>query len=118
MKKSYTSASGMKTVHYDEAGNKVGESWRGPSGRIIHYDAEGNETGRSYQNASGRMTHYGAQGERRGHSYTAPDGRMRHYHANGTHETTGRFFAKRTEPARAGCLTVLAAIAVVAWICL
>ena len=62
--KSYQNRHG-RTVHYDEAGHKIGESYRSPSGgRVIHYDASGREVGRSYGNPSGRMTHYDSDGNR------------------------------------------------------
>jgi hypothetical protein len=96
---SYTNASG-RTVHYDEAGNKVGVSYRSKSGgRVTHYDAAGNKTGQSYVNASGRMTHYNAQGEKTGTSYTAYPGRIRHYDNNWqkTGDTTNRFLRHSTE---------------------
>lgn len=106
--KSYTNRHG-RTVHYDEAGNKVGESYRSPSGgRILHYDAQGNETGRSYGNPSGRMTHYDASGSRMGTSYTAYPGRIRHYGADGqkTGDTIPSFWGTTTqsnEPKESGC---------------
>ena len=79
MTKSYTNKSG-RTVHYDEAGNRIGVSYRSKTGgRITHYDAQGNLTGRSYQNSTGRMTHYDANGQKTGTSYTAYPGRVRHY---------------------------------------
>ena len=81
--KSYTNPNG-RTVPYDEAGNRVGESRRSPDGRrVIHYDAQGNETGRSYGNASGRLTHYDAEGRQTGVSYRAGSGRIRHYDTEG-----------------------------------
>lgn len=97
--KSYTNSSG-RTVHYDEAGNKVGVSYRNKSGsRVTHYDAAASKTGHSYVNASGRMTHYNAQGEKTGTSYTAYPGRIRHYDNNWqkTGDTTNRFLGHSTE---------------------
>jgi len=99
--KSYTNRHG-RTVHYDEAGHKVGESYRSPSGgRVIHYDASGREVGRSYGNPSGRMTHYDSSGNRTGTSYTAYPGRVRHYNASGqkTGDTVPTFFGNKTEGA-------------------
>lgn len=81
--KSYTSSSGMKTVHYDENRNKVGESWRSASGgKVTHYDANGNKTGVSYGNQHGRMTHYDSDGNHTGASYGNSSGRIRHYDNN------------------------------------
>lgn len=99
--KSYTNRHG-RTVHYDEAGNKVGESYQSPSGgRVIHYDASGREVGRSYGNPSGRMTHYDSDGNRTGTSYTAYPGRVRHYDTSGqkTGDTVPTFFGTQTEGA-------------------
>lgn len=96
--KSYTNRHG-RTVHYDEAGNKVGESHRSPSGgRVIHYDASGRESGRSYGSPSGRMTHYDGDGNRTGTSYTAWPGRIRHYDAQGqkTGDTVPTFWGTTT----------------------
>lgn len=99
MIKSYTNKHG-RTVHYDEAGNKVGVSYQSKSGgRVTHYDESGKETGRSYVNASGRMTHYNANGEKTGTSYTAYPGRVRHYdnqwHKTG--DTQSSFAGYKTE---------------------
>lgn len=97
--KSYQNRHG-RTVHYDEAGNKVGESYQSLSGgRVIHYDASGREVGRSYGNPSGRMTHYDSAGNPTGTSYTAYPGRVRHYNASGqkTGDTVPTFFGTQTE---------------------
>ena len=49
--------------HYDEDGNKVGESWVSASGgQVTHYDADGNKTGVSYKSPAGHMTHYDSDG--------------------------------------------------------
>lgn len=98
--KSYTSSSGMKTVHYDENGNKVGESWRSASGgKVTHYDANGNKTGVSYGNQHGRMTHYDSDGNRTGASYGNSSGRIRHYDNNWsqTSETNPSFWGHTSE---------------------
>lgn len=98
--KSYTSSSGMKTVHYDENGNKVGESWRSASGgRVTHYDANGNKTGVSYDNQHGRMTHYDSDGNRTGTSYGNSSGRIRHYDNNWNQagETNPSFWGHTSE---------------------
>ena len=98
--KSYTSSSGMKTVHYDENGNKVGESWQSASGgKVTHYDANGNKTGVSYKSHSGHMTHYGSSGSKTGHSYINSVGQIRHYDTdyNKTGDTWGSGFGTTTQ---------------------
>ena len=78
--KSYTSASGMKTTHYDENGNKIGETWRSPAGQLTHYDANGNKTGSSFTKPDGSMTHYDNNWNKTGYSRVTNGGhQVRHY---------------------------------------
>ena len=122
--KSYTNQSG-RTVHYDENGNRVGISYRSPSGgQAIHCDADGNRVGRSYISPAGRMTHYNESGKLTGRTFVSPSGNLRHYDSqrNTTGETRGTFFGTTTngqagkpaqgtrpgpEKAGTGCLAVL-----------
>ena len=114
--KSYTSASGAKTTHYDENGNKIGESWKSPAGRITHYDADGNKTGTSYVNKYGRMSHYDNNWNKTGNSQIMHKGQVRHYDNDwnqtgesnrdfwGTHVTNNSTHRAASSP---GCLTIL-----------
>lgn len=98
--KSYTNRHG-RTVHYDDRGQKIGESYQSASGRqVTHYDGEGRRTGRSYGDPNRRLTHYDGDGNRTGTSYTASPGRMRHYDAAGNHtaDTWKSFFGAATRP--------------------
>ena len=95
--KSYTSASGMKTTHYDENGNKIGESWKSPGGQITHYDANGNKTGTSFTNKHGHMSHYDNNWNKTGNSQVMHSGQVRHYDNdwNKTGETNKSFWGAR-----------------------
>lgn len=132
---SYTSLSGMKTVHYDEAGNKIGESWTSASGgQITHYDADGNKTGVSYKSPSGHMTHHDSDWNKTGHSQITHSGQVKHYDTqyNKTGESNQGFFSMNTtntprqttsghgaSGANVGCATMLFLMAVaVLLICL
>ena len=99
--KSYTNRHG-RTVHYDDNGNKLGESYQSHSGRqVTHYDAEGRRIGRSYGDPDRRMVHYDNDGNRTGSSYTAYPGRIRHYDAAGSHtaDTWNSCLGTTTRPA-------------------
>ena len=116
--KSYTSASGAKTTHYDENGNKIGETWRSPAGQLTHYDASGNKTGTSFTKSNGYMTHYDSSWNKTGHSRVTNGGRQaQHYDANWnkTGESNKKSFAYETSSAAsgAGCATMLLFVAVV-----
>ena len=103
--KSYTNRHG-RTVHYDDNGNKLGESYQSRSGRqVTHYDAEGRRIGRSYGDPDRRMAHYDNDGNRTGSSYTAYPGRMRHYDAAGSHtaDTWNSCLGTTTRPAAGSC---------------
>lgn len=91
---SYTSASGMRTRHYDENGKMVGESWTSRGGRTVHYDADGNKTGESYKNKHGHMTHYDQSGKKTGYSQVMKSGQVKHYdtHYNRTGESNQNFW--------------------------
>lgn len=80
--KSYRNASGSRTVHYDESGNKVGVSYTSPRGKITHYNADGSKSGCGYANDHGHMNHYDANGNKVGSSYTNSAGQIRHYDNN------------------------------------
>ena len=98
--KSYTSSSGMKTVHYDENGNKIGETWQSASGgKATHYDANGNKTGVSYRSPAGHVTHYDSSGNKTGHSYINSAGQIKHYDTdyNKTGDTWGSGFGHTTQ---------------------
>lgn len=70
-----------KVVHYDDYGNKVGESQveKGFLGlgneRVVHYDANGNKTGESWREngflglGEDRTVHYDANGHKTGESW-------------------------------------------------
>ena len=114
--KSYTSASGAKTTHYDEDGNKIGESWRSPAGQITHYDADGNKTGTTFTNSYGRMSHYDNDWNKTGNSQTMHSGQVRHYDNdwNQTGESNKNFWgghvtsnATHHAASGAGCATML-----------
>lgn len=95
--KSYTSASGVRTTHYDENGNKVGETWRSPAGQLTHYDANGNKTGTSFTNKYGRMSHYDNNWNKTGNSQVMHSGQVRHYdnNWNKTGESNKTFWGAR-----------------------
>ena len=121
--KSCTDRSGMKTTHYDENGNKVGQSWASRSGgQITHYDADGNITGRSFKSPAGHMTHYDAHYHKTGHSQILHSGHVKHYDNDynptgdsyenfwGAKETDASQFQKRCAPSSStasGCATLL-----------
>lgn len=132
--KSYTNLSGNVTVHYDEDGNKVGESWVSASGRqVTHYDADGNKTGVSIKSPSGHMTHYDSDWNKTGHSQITYSGQVKHFdnEYNQTGESNQGFFCMNTTGAptssssghsstgtNVGCATALFLfVAVVALIC-
>lgn len=97
--KSYTNLSGNVTVHYDEDGNKVGESWVSASGgQVTHYDADGNKTGVSYKSPAGHMTHYDSGGDMTGHSRITYPGQVKHYDNdyNQTGESNQGIFSMNT----------------------
>lgn len=97
--KSYTNLSGNVTVHYDEDGNKVGESWVSASGgQVTHYDADGNKTGVSFKSPSGHMTHYDNNWNKHGHSQITYPGQVKHYdnEYNQTGESNQGFFSMNT----------------------
>ena len=96
--KSYTSVSGSKTTHYDENGNKIGETWRSPAGQLTHYDANGNKTGTSFTNKYGRMSHYDNNWNKTGNSQVMHSGQVRHYdnNWNKTGESNKNFWGGRT----------------------
>lgn len=95
--KSYTSPSGTRTTHYDENGNKIGESWKSPAGQITHYDANGKKTGTSFTNKYGHMTHYDKDWNKTGHSQIMHSGQVKHYdnNYNKTGESNRTFWGAR-----------------------
>ena len=132
--KSYTNLSGNVTIHYDEDGNKVGESWVSASGgQVTHYDADGNKTGVSFKSPGGHMTHYDGDGNKTGHSQITYPGQVKHYDTdyNQTGESNQGFFSMNTtgapgssslhgtSGANVGCATMLFMLAAaVALICI
>ncbi len=95
--KSYTSASGAKTTHYDENGNKIGESWKSPGGQITHYDANGNKKGTSFTNKYGHVSHYDNNWNKTGNSQIMHSGQVKHYDNawNKTGESNKTFWGAR-----------------------
>lgn len=100
-----------KVVHYDDYGNKVGESQveKGFLGlgneRVVHYDANGNKTGESWREngflglGADRTVHYDANGHKTGESWQENgflglgEDRTVHYDENG-HKVSQTFTEK------------------------
>ena len=70
--------------HYNEKGEKIGESRPGFFGVTNHYDANGRKTGSSMKGAFGWSLHYDAKGNRSGTSYEGFFGTS-HYDNKGNH---------------------------------
>ena len=67
-----TSVPGLfgETIHYDESGVKVGESWPGLfNGSMVHYGADGSYAGRSDPGLFAEFEHYDADGSHLGSTY-------------------------------------------------
>ena len=93
--KSYRSRSGRRTTHFDEYGNKIGETYVTGRGRLAtHYDANGNKTGTSKISRSGHMTHYDNNRNKTGESHAYHSGYVRHYdtHHNKISESRRNFW--------------------------
>lgn len=56
-------------IHYDEHGNKIGESWPSLSGGYDTYDAKGNKTGTTYEGLFGGYVSYDEHGRKTGTTY-------------------------------------------------
>ena len=71
-------------IHYDEQGNKVGESWPGLfGGSWDHYDSDGNYIGRSDVGLFADQVHYDSHNENVGYSNRAVFGGTNHYSSDG-----------------------------------
>lgn len=71
------------TLHYDESGNKVGESWPGLfGGSQEHYDANGNHIGSSHVGLFSEQVYYGENGYA-GRSDLGLFGERNHYNKDG-----------------------------------
>ena len=72
------------TYHYDEFGNKIGESRKGLFGTTDHYDAYGKKVGSSVSGIATSQTHYNNSGQKVGTSYNGITN-IDHYDAEGKH---------------------------------
>lgn len=81
----YTSIEGLfgQTIHYDENGNKVGESWPSLFGGEEHYDTNGNFIGSSERGLFADRVHYDANYNHVGETYTGLFGSKQHYGTSG-----------------------------------
>ena len=81
----YKSVQGLfgQTIHYDENGNKVGESWPGLFGGENHYDQDGTFIGSSERGLIADRVHYDADHQRIGETYTGLFGSKEHYGQDG-----------------------------------
>lgn len=96
--RSITGFFGQK-IHYDEKGNRVGESWPGLfEGSMEHYDASGEHVGSSMPGLINDYVHYDDDNNAVGYSQRGLFGTTHHYGEDGYEgDTVEGLFSSTTD---------------------